>query len=134
MPEIFRVPPKWLKATIIERTGPVSYRVQIGKEICKRHVDQIQKFHDRFTSSNSVTPLPDNATIPEPIQQHHAMPESEQANGTVIDSQQQYDPPINVDAPDLNDPTTVQPTATVPLQPRYPSRARQPPTRLGYDE
>ena len=37
----FRGEPKWLEAVIIEKTGPVSYTVQIGKEIAKRHVDQI---------------------------------------------------------------------------------------------
>ena len=37
----FRGEPKWLEAIVIERTGPVSYRVKIGEEIAKRHVDQI---------------------------------------------------------------------------------------------
>ena len=37
----FRGKPKWLEAVMIERTGPVSYTVQIGEEIAKRHVDQI---------------------------------------------------------------------------------------------
>ena len=37
----FRGEPKWLEAVITVRTGPVSYTVQIGKEIAKRHVDQI---------------------------------------------------------------------------------------------
>ena len=33
--------PKWLEGTIIEKTGPVSYRVQVGDLIWRRHVDHI---------------------------------------------------------------------------------------------
>ena len=33
--------PKWLKGTIIEKTGPVSYKVQVGDRIWRRHVDQL---------------------------------------------------------------------------------------------
>ncbi len=40
--ENFRGEPKWLAGTVIERTGPVSYRVQVGEAVWKRHVDQIR--------------------------------------------------------------------------------------------
>ena len=39
----FRGKPKWLEATVIERTGPVSYKTQVGNEIWKRLVDQMHK-------------------------------------------------------------------------------------------
>ena len=38
----FRGEPKWIEGTVAERTGPVSYRVIVGDQIWKRHVDQIR--------------------------------------------------------------------------------------------
>ena len=32
---------KWLPGTIIERTGPDSYRVQVGDQLWRRHTDQL---------------------------------------------------------------------------------------------
>ena len=57
----FRGEPKWLEAIIIERTGPVSYTVQIGKEIAKRHVDQILSRKDSGKSKRVI----DNADCSE---------------------------------------------------------------------
>ena len=50
----FRGEPKWMEAVIIERTGPVSYTVQIGKEIAKRHVDQILSRKDSGNSKRVI--------------------------------------------------------------------------------
>lgn len=33
--------PKWLKGTVLQKTGPVSYKVQVGDRIWRRHVDQL---------------------------------------------------------------------------------------------
>ena len=43
----FRGETKWLTAKVVEQTGPVSYKVQIGEGVHKRHADQMHK-----TSSN----------------------------------------------------------------------------------
>lgn len=32
---------KWLQGTVMEQTGPVSYRIQVGDRIWRRHVDQM---------------------------------------------------------------------------------------------
>ena len=45
--------PKWLLGTILERTGPVSYRVQVGDQVWRRHTDQLL--------SSQVTPTDDTA-------------------------------------------------------------------------
>ena len=37
----FRGEPKWVEAIVVERTGPVSYKVRIGEGIAKRNVDQM---------------------------------------------------------------------------------------------
>mgnify|MGYP001799911333 FL=1 len=50
--ENFRGEPKWLKATITERTGPVSYKTLVGEEIWSGHADQIHKRpHDEFQNA-----------------------------------------------------------------------------------
>ena len=41
----FRGEPRWLAGTVVEKTGPVSYRVQVGEMLWKRHVDQIRGAH-----------------------------------------------------------------------------------------
>ena len=39
--ENFRGQPKWLKATVTEKTGPVSFGAMLeGGEICRRHIDK----------------------------------------------------------------------------------------------
>ena len=42
--------PKWVSGTVIEQTGPVSYRVQVSDQIWRRHTDQILDY-----SSHSQT-------------------------------------------------------------------------------
>jgi exonuclease III len=31
---------KWLDGTILQKTGPLSYRVQVGSKVWRRHIDQ----------------------------------------------------------------------------------------------
>ena len=53
----FRGEPKWLAGTVVEKTGPVSYRVQVGEMLWKKHVDQIRGGYLplSFTHSNDFT-------------------------------------------------------------------------------
>lgn len=39
----FRGEPKWLDGTVTEQTGPVSYKVLVGDQLWKRHVDQMHQ-------------------------------------------------------------------------------------------
>jgi len=55
--------PKWLPGHIVEQTGPVSYRVQVGDYLWRRHVDQLlesksseQNSCDRSVSSTATRP------------------------------------------------------------------------------
>ena len=41
----FRGEPKWLDGTVTEQTGPVSYKVLVGEQLWKRHVDQMHQKH-----------------------------------------------------------------------------------------
>ena len=41
----FRGEPKWLDGTVSEQTGPVSYKVLVGDQLWKRHIDQMHQKH-----------------------------------------------------------------------------------------
>ena len=49
----FRGEPKWLTARVVEQTGPVSYKVQIGENVHKRHADQMHKTSSKVNSEMS---------------------------------------------------------------------------------
>ena len=69
--------PKWVHGTIVEQTGPVSYRVQVSDQIWRCHTDQILDCSG--TKSNETeTPVPDmvcsqvpspadTAPVPQPL-------------------------------------------------------------------
>ena len=105
----FRGEPKWLEAIIIERTGPVSYTVQIGKEIAKRHVDQILSRKDSGKSKRAT----DDADCSE---------DSPGSNQVSLET-------TNNDGLPCRTPSTNNASTN---QPRYPTRARQPPNQLKY--
>ena len=67
--------PKWLPGTVLERLGPLSYRVQVGNVEWKRHIDQIlasashvepnnddSAFDSILTETESVHPECENVT------------------------------------------------------------------------
>ena len=33
--------PKWVLGTVLEKLGDISYRIQVGHQIWKRHIDQL---------------------------------------------------------------------------------------------
>ena len=134
--ENFRGPPKWLKATITEQTGPVSFRVMLESgEIWRRQVDQIIRFHEKVEKSRNVMPS-GNAVMPEPVEISHATPEIASAanEANVANSKPQEE----VSLPSAAIPGLLEPPADqLPpsfVQPPYPKRERKPPVRLGYDE
>ncbi|GFX04294.1 uncharacterized protein K02A2.6 [Trichonephila clavipes] len=51
-------PNKWKIGTIINRDGTLSYSIQIGNEIWKRHVDQIRKCGTSIELSQAATEIP----------------------------------------------------------------------------
>ncbi len=58
----FRPDSKWLSGTVVERTGPLSYRVQVaGDRIWSRHVDHLLQSMDtpqRVLLENPAEPCP----------------------------------------------------------------------------
>ena len=109
----FRGEPKWMEAVIIERTGPVSYTVQIGKEIAKRHVDQILSRKDSGNSKRVIY----NADC---CEDYMILLGSNQVSSEATNDD---------DGPPCRTPSTNNASTN---QPRYPTRVRQPPNRLTY--
>ena len=127
----FRGEPKWLNGTVTEQTGPVSYKVLVGDQLWKRHIDQMHQKHgsqivhlDRGENV-SVTPI----------------------LNIVIDKEVIDIPPIATPQPEtvetnprepiseLGKAATAHATAIAQPQtrPRYPTRQRKAPQCLGFD-
>ena len=48
--------PKWILGTVVEKLGDISYRVQIGDQVWKRHVDQfLQTSISQMEANHSAT-------------------------------------------------------------------------------
>ena len=45
--------PKWVLGTVLEKLGDISYRVQVGHQIWKRHIDQL--LQTTITEANNDT-------------------------------------------------------------------------------
>ena len=126
----FRGKPRWLNGTVAEQTIPVSYKVLVGDQLWKRHVDQMhqqrgsQIDHAKRNANVSVTPpnvgrnqdVVDVPAITSPQSETAEVPKKE---------------PISEPGNDA----TAHPAATAQpqAQPRYPTRQRKAPQRLVFD-
>ena len=128
----FRGEPKWLDGTITEQTGPVSYKVLVGDQLWKRHVDQMhqkrgsQIVHPNRRADVSVTsPIPNIAIDKEVVN----IPPTATPRSEIVETSPKE--PIS----ELGKAATAQATATAQPQaePRYPTRQRKAPQRLGFD-
>ena len=128
----FRGEPKWLKATIIERTSPVSYKTLVGEEVWRRHADQIRKRPYDGVQKSTANSQESNVAIPstsesalvintERSQTHERAPEA------ISESKQNATPSDALAEPSAG-PLDPEPHA------RYPTRERKPPVRLGFDK
>ena len=126
----FRGKPRWLDGTVAEQTGPVSYKVLVGDQLWKRHVDQMRQQresqidHAKRNANVSVTPpnvvsnqnVVDVPAITSPQSETAEVPKKELISESGNDA-------------------TAYPTATAQsqAQPRYPTRQRKAPQRLSFD-
>ena len=105
--------PKWLQGTVLEQTGPVSYKVQVGDRVWRRHVDQLLEASAEGVERNVES---DDCSYPV------IGTEPEGQNGEPNDSNLQ----IEETEPNVTDPPEHNATETT----RYPKRPRQPPDYL----
>ena len=105
--------PAWLEGTILDQTGPVSFRIQLSDgRVRKRHIDHVRIRYPEDT----VTPnLPEVLEGPEPVQ----------ADGTASTHIGQGQSTAGVRPPE-NDPQELNQSQ----QPRRSGRVRRPPDRL----
>ena len=121
---------RWLPATVVQKTGPVSFKVQLDDTtIHRRHQDQIRKRLDApvpendattqenglETMSSSLTRIPEHIFVPDLYPQE---PGDSVASPPAT--------PMNTSSPEQEE------IVTSPSR-RYPVRDRQPPQRLTYE-
>ena len=117
--ENVRGEPKWLPGVVLEKVGEVSYRVQVGEGIWRRHADQIHNGHEEMGRS-----VPESPDTSDPIDTIDNLP-----SGT-------SQPTVEPSTPKVaDDPSPVRPEPekiAVNDSPRYPRRERVPPDRLSH--
>ena len=127
----FRGEPKWLDGTVTEQTGPVSYKVLVGDQLWKRHIDQMhQKHGSQIVHPNrgenvSVTPIPNIVIVKEIVD----IPPIATPRPETVETNPKE--PISK----LGKAATAHATAIAQPQtgPRYPTRQRKAPQHLGFD-
>ena len=100
---------KWIPGTIIERTGPLSYLVQVaGGQTWKRHIDHLRQMDD--------SPQHEQTT---------------EGASTDRDTLIRF-PPSDVASSAVGDESTPTVAESTPTTHRYPKRVHVPPDRLSY--
>ena len=125
--ENFRGEPKWLSATVIERTGPVSSRTQVGEVVWKRQVDQMR-------GCDSSVNLRRSSAMPVPIVRSIDGATSTNSEQTPSVEPNKREP---VSSPDVVSelPTEIVSDGSNTNEcRRYPTRCRQSPDRYGFDK
>ena len=128
--------PKWLPGTIIERTGPVSYRVQVGDQLWRRHTDQllsslITPAGSSVEKSQVATDM-DSMTSPAPERSVGDLPVSQPVIPQAGTAQSSSDGTVTPSTTVVNMPPGTESGLTSPRK-RYPRRQRRPPDRLSQD-
>ena len=122
----FRGEPKWLDGTVTEQTGPVSYKVLVGEQLWKRHVDQMHQKHLSNKDSKpeiSVTHSNDTTDI-QPV----TPPQAETAEKATLKPNE-----TKSSENDNDEGTHAAATAQPQPQTRYPIRQRRAPKHLGFN-
>ena len=107
---------KWLQGEIVKQKGPVTFEIKLQDgRIFQRHQDHVRKRSTEEQSDSSCDTGYDEIVWP--------TVESTNANSERVDDS---DSPEQLDRPEL------EPSVASSGSRRYPSRARQPPDRLGH--
>ena len=130
MVENVRGEPKWLPGIVLEKAGAVSYRVQVGEGVWRRHADQMRRAPEQNesieTNSDSLDAGMSNMTTPTPSNVVDVLPPRAQQ----LDTKSSYDAnPVTEGLP----PTVSKSVSSEqPPTPRYPRREHVPPDRLSH--
>ncbi|XP_061151222.1 uncharacterized protein K02A2.6-like [Syngnathus typhle] len=129
----YRGEPKWIPATVIAQTGPVSYTVQTSDGVWRRHVDQLLQtqlgpaelsLKDLPDSSAHVkTPVPIPSQVQDSITLAPPVPAEDAHETETLTSS-------FAEAPATSSPLVDRGADPVPPDRRYPIRERRAPARL----
>lgn len=109
MVENHRGGPKWVRGSITERLGPISYRVQVGEQFWKRHVDQLLRAAEPHNMEGVAEEDTSTQGLPQPADVGDTGDRS--------------------DRDEVTEPVGTTSGLTI-LPPRYPTRRHEPPERL----
>ena len=106
---------KWLCGVILERTGPVSYKIKIDSGVIRRHIDQILQYKPLSVqdSTMNITNFESPVEIPIPVHENPVIPIPTPIpvhENTVIPPvqiEQSTQQPVNADRPTVT-PTHVE--------------------------
>ena len=141
----YRPGPTWLHGTIVERTGPLSYVVQVQDGLrWKRHVDQLLQSRSRESLPQTTEPVPCptvqapttstfSSTVAAPVEKSPAesQPDSRAKTRPEIRESSSPSPAQPGDQSD-DGPSTAQSEPPPVPPPRRSQRIRRPPPRLTY--
>ncbi|KAL7834774.1 hypothetical protein SRHO_G00290210 [Serrasalmus rhombeus] len=122
--------PKWIPATVITKTGPVSYRVKTAEDIVwRRHTDQLLQGAAASAESVSVK-NPELSQLSGPNQSPQPLKDSLASDPT---SSEPVTATVQSTLPTTEEVSPLDiPVSEVGDARRYPVRNRQPPDRLSY--
>lgn len=107
---------KWIPGVIREKTGPVSYRVEVAPEVAwRRHADQIQDSNIEFHRG-----IMTDVNLPEVVKIEDKI---------LSKNSEQVKTPSKVQG-DVSSPSVLKPQMDVPVERRYPVRERRKPIKL----
>ena len=119
----FRGEPKSLDGIVTEQTSPVSYKLLVGEQLWKRHVDQKHLSNKDSKPGISATHSNDTTDI-----QLVTPPQAETAEKATLKPNETKSSENNND-----ENTHTAATAQPQPQPRYPTQQRKAPQRLGFN-
>ena len=128
----YRGEPKWVPATVIAQTGPVSYIVQVADSVWRRHVDQLLQASPLSAEGSFEDPKEAliNSSGDPPVQVRNS-----NTSGTTVpvaDVTGKETETSSVASVPEADSTPENTETDVSTDRRYPTRERRSPVRLSY--
>ena len=114
---------KWIKGTIAERTGPLSYTVETQKGTLRKHIDQLQS----RSESIEVEPMQETMEEPIPSSTDSSTPTQPEDDNPEATTESPDIPPTPTPAEDTREADT---TTTPSIAESRPRRTMRPPSYL----
>ncbi|XP_063060460.1 uncharacterized protein K02A2.6-like [Engraulis encrasicolus] len=124
---------KWMPAVVIEKTGPVSYKVNVGTQgVCKRHVDQMLARPESDPPESVIFPVTPSQTTTPGTTPDTNTPQQKEDTDTVTHTP--HASPKTPKTPSQSiEMTNAEHSETTGTVRRYPVRITHPPVRYGHE-